>query len=155
MKYLIRSIKYYIYLVLVLVVVVTILYLLKFIQGNIEDFFVNGYNSLWQMALIITVFAGVYPRFGYGKRVVHVSGPHEKSLPKVEEYMNAKGYIKHSDDGEVIKFRKASFLARLASTFEDTVTFGRTAAGYEIEGRTKEIVRIDTGLTKLFEESGE
>ena len=34
---------------------------------------------------------------------------------------------------------------------EDTITFTRNIGGYSLEGRTKEIVRLDTGLTQRFD----
>ena len=39
--------------------------------------------------------------------------------------------------------------------FEDTVRFTRSLSGYEMEGKLKDIVRLDTALYQVFEEPGE
>lgn len=152
MKYFIRALKYYLYLCLILVLVIAIIFLLKLNgESTLKGLFVNGYDSLWQMALILLVFAASYPRFGYGKRHIIFDGPAADARPTIDKCMNAAGYVLVKEDGEDMVWRKASIYARITRMLEDSVTFTRTLTGYEMEGLTREIVRLDTRLTQSLE----
>ena len=151
MKYLLRSIKYFIYLAVMLTIFIAALLALGFIEGPIDNIFKNGADSIWQMALIVLAFAAVYPMLGYGKRNVRIYGEPEQVWPEIVEFMNGRGYIRTEGDAEGAKFRLASNLGRVMRMGEDTITFTRNIGGYSLEGRTKEIVRLDTGLTQRFD----
>ena len=151
MKYLLRSIKYFIYLALMLAIFLAALLALGFIEGPIDNIFKNGADSIWQMALIVAAFAAVYPMLGYGKRNVRIYGEPEQVWPEIVEFMNARGYILTEGDAQGAKFRLASKLSRVIRMGEDTIPFTRNIGGYSLEGRTKEIVRLDTGLTQRFD----
>ena len=151
MKYLLRSIKYFIYLAIMLAIFIAALLALGFIEGPIDNIFKNGADSIWQMALIVLAFAAVYPMLGYGKRNVRIYGEPEQVWPEIVEFMNGRGYILTEGDAEGAKFRLASNLGRVMRMGEDTITFTRNIGGYSLEGRTKEIVRLDTGLTQRFD----
>ena len=151
MKYLLRSIKYFIYLAVMLAIFIAALLALGFIEGPIDNIFKNGADSIWQMALIVAAFAAVYPMLGYGKRNVRIYGEPEQVWPEIVEFMNGRGYILTEGDAQGAKFRLASKLSRVMRMGADTITFTRTIGGYTLEGRTKEIVRLDTGLTQKFE----
>ena len=93
MKYLLRSIKYFIYLAVMLAIFIAALLALGFIEGPIDNIFKNGADSIWQMALIVAAFAAVYPMLGYGKRNVRIYGEPEQVWPEIVEFMNGRGYI--------------------------------------------------------------
>ena len=151
MKYLLRSIKYFIYLAIMLAIFIAALLALGFIEGPIDNIFKNGADSIWQMALIVAAFAAVYPMLGYGKRNVRIYGEPEQVWPEIVEFMNGRGYILTEGDAEGAKFRLASNLGRVMGMGEDTIGFTRSIGGYSLGGRTKEIVRLDTGLTQRFD----
>ena len=151
MKYLLRSIKYFIYLAIMLAIFIAALLALGFIEGPIDNIFKNGADSIWQMALIVAAFAAVYPMLGYGKRNVRIYGEPEQVWPEIVELMKGRGYILTEGDAQGAKFRLASNLGRVMRMGEDTITFTRNIGGYSLEGRTKEIVRLDTGLTQRFD----
>ena len=151
MKYLLRSIKYFIYLAVMLAIFIAALLALGFIEGPIDNIFKNGADSIWQMALIVAAFAAVYPMLGYGKRNVRIYGEPEQVWPEIVEFMNGRGYILTEGDAQGAKFRLVSNLGRVMRMGEDTITFTRNIGGYSLEGRTKEIVRLDTGLTQRFD----
>ena len=151
MKYLLRSIKYFIYLAVMLAIFIAALLALGFIEGPIDNIFKNGADSIWQMALIVAAFAAVYPMLGYCKRNVRIYGEPEQVWPEIVEFMNGRGYILTEGDAQGAKFRLASNLGRVMRMGEDTITFTRNIGGYSLEGRTKEIVRLDTGLTQRFD----
>ncbi|MBO4465516.1 MAG: hypothetical protein J5748_02420 [Bacteroidales bacterium] len=156
MKYLIRSLKYFLHLTILLVIFVAAIYLITAKGAPLESMFRNGYNSLWSMLLIVAVFAAAYPKVGYGKRRIRAKGSTEEILPKIEAHMNARGYVLVSRDAEDnLVFRQASFINRLFKMFEDKVYFTRALSGYEMEGRLKDIVRLDTAFYQIFEETEE
>lgn len=143
MKYLVRSIKYFLYLIIILSLMILILVKMNLVEGNLSTMFVNGYDSLWQIALIMVVFSLVYPRFGYSKRSVRMPGETGEILPAVKRVMESKGYrLRGESGGENMVFIKRAPIDRLFRQFEDAITFSRTAFGYEIEGRAKDVVRI-------------
>ena len=74
MKYIIRALKYFCYLVVLLAVIILALVLTGFVEADLSKMFVNGYDSLWQIALIMLFFALLYPRFGFSKRTAHLYG---------------------------------------------------------------------------------
>ena len=155
MKYLIRSLKYFLQLTVLLVIFVAAIYLITANGAPLESLFKNGYNSIWSMLLIVAILAAVYPRFGYGKRRIRVSGSADEIIPKIEAHMNARGYELVSRDAEDnLVFRQASVLGRLSKMFDD-VYFTRALSGYEMEGRLKDIVRLDTAFYQIFQETDE
>ena len=155
MKYIVRALKYYLYLLVLLVLFVAVIYFITGHGAPLESMFKEGYDSLWKMALIVLALAAIYPRFGYGKRRIRVKGPAEEIIPKIEAHMNARGYELESRDAEDnLVFRQASFFGRLFKMF-DKVYFTRSLSGYEMEGRLKDIVRLDTAFYEIFEETDE
>ena len=160
MKYLVRSIKYYLYLLIILCVIIAVLVLTGIVESDISQMFVNGYDSLWQMALLIAVFAAIYPRFGYTSRMVHLPGSSEEIRPDVISKMTALGYVVESGNaaakdgtepaGEDICFRRRTALSRALKFWEDRITFTRVASGFEVEGITKDVVRIMNLFTDNF-----
>ena len=150
MKYLVRSVKYFLYLLAILCVILAILVATKMVSGNISEMFVNGYDSLWQIALIMLVFSLIYPRFGYTSRGILVPGATDEILPGIEDVMRLHGYVVESKEEDIVRFRKRSAAARFAKLWEDRLTFSRTATGFSVEGRTKDLVRIVSALDYRF-----
>ena len=65
MRYLVRALKYFVYLSIMLVLFIVVLCLLGVIPSDIDLIFINGTKSLPQMALIVAVFAAIYPKVGF------------------------------------------------------------------------------------------
>ena len=157
MKYIVRSLKYFLYLTVILTLVLFVLVKLGIADGNLGTMFVNGYDSFWQIALIIAAFAAIYPRFGYTRRNVPAPGGQDETFPTLEETMRARGYVldpgtaKTSPESDVSwRFRRVSVLARILKIWEDTVTVTKTLSGYELEGLTKDVTRIGSALDYKF-----
>jgi len=141
MKYLVRAIKYYIYLMVVLVLLIAVLILLKMVDADPATIFVGGYNSYWQIALLMLVFSLVYPRFGYSSQEIHLGGDSSETEPLVRRVMENRGYqLKSIDQDGNMSFVKRSVLERAMRMWEDTITFTRTATGYSIEGHNREML---------------
>ena len=92
MKYIIRALKYFCYLAVFLTLVIGALVLTGFVEADLSKMFVNGYDSLWQMALVLLVLSLIYPRFGFSTRTAHIYGSTEELQPVVGQVMERIGY---------------------------------------------------------------
>lgn len=155
MKYLRRSIKYFFYLAIILTLVVFVLILLKVVEPDPAKIFRNGYDSFWQIGIFLMLFAGVYPRYGFTTRRVHIPGSFDEIRPGTAEYMDLRGYRLDKIDGEDMVFCLRAPFNRLTRMFEDKVTMTRTFDGFEIEGPSKDVVRIVSGLENKFNREDE
>ncbi len=151
MKYIIRALKYFVHLTILLALLIAILVLIGLVPKDINRIFINGTESIWQMALIVAIFAVVYPRIGYTTRNVYIKGSNEEIEPRLDGFMRSRRYVLVKKTEDKLLYRKASVLERIFKMGEDTVTFTRVINGYSLEGSTKDVVRLDTGLTQLFE----
>lgn len=142
MKYLIRSVKYFFYLAIILTLVILILMKLKLVDSNPEQIFRNGYDSFWQIALMLAAFAAIYPKFGFSRRNARIPGEFGEIRSEVIEHMDLRGYKLEKQEGENMYFRLRSPMQRVTRMLEDRVTMTRSFDGFELEGATKDVVRI-------------
>lgn len=150
MKYLIRAIKQFFYLTLFLCLIILILVKAGFVEADLSQMFVHGYDSIWQMALIIAIFAGVYPRLGYSSRELRIPGSDEELLPGLKAVMEDKGYKVEKEENGTVTFIKRAPLSRFMKLWEDRITFTRTVSGYSLEGLTKDIARAASAIEFKF-----
>lgn len=146
MKYLVRALKYYLSILILLVVILFVLVKLNLANGDLATMFKDGYNSLWQIALILAVFSAIYPKLGYGSRTITAPGSHSDFRMKILEYMDERDYKLKEEDGERMVFVLRSPVRRLFKMFEDNITITKEMIGYNVEGLTKDVVRIASGL---------
>jgi hypothetical protein len=153
MKYFIRSLKYFCYLIILLTLIILALVLTGFVEADLSKMFVNGYDSLWQIALIMLAFALLYPRFGFSKRTAHLYGSPEELRPDVMKVMEGLGYNLESEQDGIFAFRRRSGLSRALKMWEDRITVSPTGAGLEVEGLTRDLARIVSGLEATREDA--
>lgn len=159
-RYLLRSLKYFVKLVLTLVLILACLAAAKMIPTKVDEIFVNGYDSLWQIALIIAALSLFYPKFGYGRRAAFLPGEPSEIEGKVVKSMVARGYVpegagvlptdRPSSEGKPLVFRSSSTFQRIFRLGEDRITMEKTATGYEIEGKVKDITRVAAFLETVY-----
>ena len=152
MKYLVRAIKYFIYLMIMLTLIIVVLIMTKMVESDISRIFVNGYDSLWQIALMMAVFAAIYPKMGFTSRIAHLYGSLEEMKPEILRVMDVLDYKLEKEEDGVVTFVKRSPFSRLMKMYEDRITISTTAAGMEVEGLTKDVVRIISGLESARED---
>ena len=147
MKYLVRSLKYFLYLLIILALVIAALIVTGLVEADFETMFKNGYDSYWQIALVAAVLAALYPRMGYSTRTAHLYGEPADVKARLDHVMDLHGYRLSKDLGEEgLRYVRRSGLSRALKMWEDTLTCRITAPGVEIEGPTKDLVRIVSGL---------
>jgi hypothetical protein len=146
MKYIIRSLKYYCYLIILLTLIILALVLTGFVEADLSKMFINGYDSLWQIALIMLAFAALYPRFGFSKRTVHLYGSPEELRPDIVKVMDVLGYRLENETDSSWSFLRRSGMSRALKMWEDRITLTASAAGLEAEGLTRDLVRVVSAL---------
>lgn len=146
MRYLIRALKYFVQLALLLALFMYILVLLRLTDGNIDTMFVNGRQSVWQIALLLLVFALIYPKVGYCTRNVRIPGEYGQIAPEVRKKMEMRGYRLEKEEGENMSWRLTSAVGRIARMGEDRITMTRTMDGFAVEGHSKDVVRVLNAL---------
>ncbi|MBR1575827.1 MAG: hypothetical protein IJ654_05180 [Bacteroidales bacterium] len=147
MKYIVRVLKYFVFVTVVMALILGVLALAGVVEKDISQMFRNGWNSIWQIALMFLAVSAVYPRFGFTRRGVVIPGSYEQIRPGLVHYMAERGYVVEKEEGEDLFFRCKSPFQRFSKLlWEDRIRFRRDRAGYYIEGRTKDVVRIASGL---------
>jgi len=151
-KYILRAVKYYVYIMLLLVLMLAVLIALHVIDSDIEKIFRNGYDSLWQIALMFLAMAAIYPTFGYTKKTASATGSLAERKDAIVAFMNEKKYVLSSETAEELKFHRTNLLQRITRTFEDTVTITQDFGGFQFEGVRKDVIGLAYGLeTALLE----
>ena len=150
MKYIIRAIKYYLYMVILVVIILAALAFMHLTEWNAATMFRNGYESIWQLALAFLAIALIYPKFGFNRRGVIIPGEYSEIRDGIVSYMEDHGYALETEEGENLTFRAKSPVRRITRFFEDRITMTRDFGGFYVEGLTKDIVRIINGLEYKF-----
>ena len=146
MKYLIRSVKYFIYLVVIISLILAVLVLIGAAEADISTMFRNGYDALWQIAILFAVIAGLYPKFGFIKRDATMTGSLQEKTDRVRNYMASREYVFESENGNVLTYRHKGFISRLSRMFEDRITVTIKEEGATVEGLRKDAFIIAAGI---------
>lgn len=146
MKYIVRAVKYFFYFCFLLALILTVLVLIRAVPADLEQIFVNGYDSYWQIALMFAAVSAFYPMFGFMKKDILVPGEPAEHRAAILEYMEGRGYMLEKEDGGVMTFRLRSTFGRIAKMYEDRITLSRYVSGYTVEGLRRDVVRIGNGL---------
>lgn len=152
MKYIVRVLKYFVYVTIIMALILWVLTLLKVVDGDPQVMFRNGYKSLWQIALMFLAVSAVYPRFGFTKRGVRVYGDPAETRPGIISLMEERGYrleqVSASADGPAgtMRFVLRSPLRRALKMWEDRITLTPELPGYTMEGITKDVIRLAATL---------
>jgi len=146
MKYIVRSIKYFIYFVLLLIVLIGLMKLFGMVEGGIESIFKDGWDSVGKIAILFALVSAVYPMVGFVKRMAIVPGEYSEAREKLISTMRERGYELEKEEGENLSFRLRGPVSRFFRMFEDRLTFTRTFSGFEVEGYRKDVYRIINAL---------
>lgn len=143
MTYLRRSVKYFIQLTLIFIVLIGVLMLIGMVPKNIAQAFQKGWTSIFYILGLFAVMAGVYPLFGYGKRLVRTTGDPAELWPKIDEAMEVRGYYKAAEKEEGSRvYKLKSPLARAARLWEDRIVIERELEGFRIDGQMRDLSRV-------------
>lgn len=146
MKYLIRSIKYFIYFWVIMAIIIGILVLIGAVEPNIETMFNGGYSALWKIALIFAVISAIYPKVSYIKREASFPGSWEENKGEIRKYMEEKGFVFEKENNDSMSFRHKGFINRLTKMFEDRIIIRSIFGGVSVDGHRRDAISIATGI---------
>lgn len=152
MRYLVRSIKYFISYTVFLAVILLLLILFGAADWDFSTLFRDGKEALWKIAVFFAAVAAVYPKIGFTARTFTTQAGGKEIRETALAYMKQLGYAEekgHETDRQgraSMSFRQESFTARLSRMYEDRITVTWTEGSLIIEGLRKDVVRICGGL---------
>jgi len=155
MKYLIRIVKYFLYISIIMMLALTVLALTGMISTDINVIFKDGVKSLIQIEAMFLAVACIYPKFGFTKRAALTYGELKDIRNGVLEVMEERGYVLESEEGENFTFRRKTFITRLSRMMEDRISLERSASGFYVEGLTKDVTRIVYAIEYKFRNTDE
>lgn len=150
MKYLIRSIKYFFYFAALTTAIIFVLVFIGAVEGNIENIFEDGYNSLWKIAIFFAIVAAVYPKFGFVTRKLETEADWDTVRSTAAAYFQEKPFKLESETADTMNFRRRDIISRITKMGEDRITLRRTDAGYVLEGLRKDVFLYATGLEYML-----
>lgn len=152
MKYIVRALKYFVYLSLLLVLFVLALSLLGLVGNSVDDIFKGGTESIWKIVAIVAVFSAIYPAVGYGRRRLMTPGAFSEIRDGIVSAMAERGYELEKEEGENLSFRLRGGVQRLLHMYEDRLVFTRCMGGFDVEGRVRDSVRVISALEYRFKD---
>ena len=154
MTHLRRALKYFVQTCLLLVIILAILMLSGMVSKDISVAFQHGWTSVWWILALFAVMALVYPFFGYQKRQIHVKGDPALAKDGIAEALRGRGYVLADETDGVLKFHLSAPLSRAFRMWEDTITFTPVLGGWEVEGLSRDLVRVVSCIEQYFRTHG-
>jgi len=147
MKYVVRSVKYFIYFSLLCSAIILALVAIGAVEGDINMIFKEGYTSVIKIAIFFAIVAAVYPKLGFITRNIKSDANWETIRQETIEYMSEKRYgIEKEDSSTCISFRVRGTAARLTKMYEDRITLIKKDGVWQMEGLRKDVLRLSFGL---------
>ena len=146
MKYLVRSVKYFIYFSFICTVIICALVLIGAVEGNIDSIFNEGYKSVGKNAIFFAMVAAVYPKLGFITQDIQTGKSWSEARKDIMEYMTERNYCLESENEGTVTFRLKGTAGRLSKMFEDRLTLKKTEDGFLLEGLRKDVMRLAMGL---------
>ena len=153
MKYLVRTVKYFIWFAFILALTLLIMSALGLVEANPQAMFREGTKSILQIAILFAIVSLVYPMTGFRKMDCIIPGEYSEIRDKLVNYMESKGYIVEKEEGENLSFRLRSKARAFLKMNEDRLTFTREPGGFTVEGIRKDAIRIISALEYIFKDN--
>ncbi len=149
-QYLIRSVKYLIWLTLLFIVV----FLLMILTGgsqvgpaeSLELLFGSSRGTI--MICAIVFLALLYPRYGFVTREIQADLPTNREA--ILEAFSRSGYRLTEESADGMVFRANTGWKRLLLLGEDTLRVVPTPAGFTIGGLRREAVKVEFRLKPML-----
>lgn len=150
MKYVVRSLKYFVYITVLMVIVILILSVAGIVPKNVNEIFNEGWLSVAKIEGMFLLVSFVYPRLGYTKASADVPGEFADIKKAVIDFMDEKDYVLEREEGENLYFRNKFIVNKITRVWEDRLSFERSLGGWTVEGKAKDAVRIASALSYKF-----
>lgn len=134
MKYLIRSVKYFVALCVLCVALMGLMLLTGTSQLTAEETLYLMFHSdrFLLLAVAVVVLAATYPRFGFVVR--RTKGSIVKHRQQIESAFHAAGFVCVADKEGILTYRAENPLRRLMLLFEDEITVREAGDEVVVEG---------------------
>lgn len=134
MKYLIRSLKYFVALCVLCVVLMALMILTGSSNLTAEETIYLMFHSdrFVLLGVAMVVLAAAYPRFGFITR--RVEGDVEQHRTQINNALHTAGFRLIKEEDGVLFFRGDGLLKRLSLLFEDEISVRQYGQWIEIEG---------------------
>lgn len=146
MKYLIRSVKYFVALCVICMGVVALMLLTGTSALSAEETLYAMFHTTRYARLLaaIVVLAALYPRFGFIRR--RTEGDVEEDREQIHQAFRAAGFELRSEEEGVMTFRAATLPHRLMLLFEDEIRVSQYGQWIELEGIRRGVARVEYRL---------
>lgn len=134
MKYLVRSLKYFVALCVLCVVLMALMILTGSSNLTAEETIYLMFHSdrFVLLGVAMVVLAAAYPRFGFITR--RVEGDVEQHRTQINNALHTAGFRLIKEEDGVLFFRGDGLLKRLSLLFEDEISVRQYGQWIEIEG---------------------
>ncbi len=141
MKYLIRSLKYFVALCVLCVVMMGLMLLTGTSQLTAEETLYLMFHSdrFLLLGIAVVVLSATYPRFGFITR--RLEGDLVEHRRQVENAFHGAGFRLVKEEDGVLYFRGDGLWKRLTLLFEDEIRVSQYGQWIEIEGIRRGVAR--------------
>jgi predicted membrane protein len=150
MKYLIRSVKYFLSFALIFFLIIVILVLttdgatLATVFSPESGMFKAG--SFPKILAFFIAVAAIYPALSYVKKETFVTGTYQENEEAIRMVFENYGYELVSEDNETATFRLRSKFTRLMRMYEDPITITKGESPLILSGYRRDIFRLASGI---------
>ncbi len=152
MKYFIRSVKYFFRFCILLALIIFVLVSLDMVGGSIDEIFENGYDAIWQIAILFAAVAAVYPKIGFISRPLVLQASWDELEAKAVAYFEDRGFKLESKTADSLSFRRRGLMQRILKMGEDRIILSHTGDAYVLDGLRKDVILLSSGLEHSFAE---
>lgn len=155
MKYLVRSLKYFLKLCVICMVVFFVMVAAKMTPiSPVQAPGILFHTAQgWILIVAAAVLSALYPRFGFLTR--QIAGDAEEHRMPIVDALKSMGYALASEqDGRMI-FRAMNPIRRLTLLFEDAITVSQYGQWIVLDGPGKPVTGAELKLKSLLEQTRE
>lgn len=139
-KYLIRVLKYMVYLAVVFFLIIAIFSVMSKSEFSYQSLFRPGTGI--QMIVFFFVISFIYPIFGFVKKPVYLNHSFIEERAKIIEVFTNSRYKQVGETDTTLTFRHTSTLIRVMRMFEDDITVDFSDNPITLDGQRKDVYRI-------------
>ena len=154
MRYIIRSLKYLIFISVLYVILTAVMTYISYPQ--VDLWMMLKMQMLTERGIMLVVALVVlslfYPRFGFMTRKVE-GVVMERDRVRIDNAMRAYGFVFVAMEGENPVYRANGALKRLSFMYEDRIEVREVDGGVEIQGIRRAVARIAYQLGAYIENS--
>lgn len=155
MKYLTRSVKYFISLCVLTTVLAAALLATGTAAGSPADLIQMLFFTPrgWFLLGAIVLLSAIYPRAGY--MTVGVEGDAKRHRKQIDETFRSLGFLPDGEKDGVRFFRAQNFVRRLRLRFDDRICVSQNGRWIELEGPRKVVARMEYKLKSAIRQENE